>query len=82
MRDTIAPDKDIIFNRKKRAGDIYKMVGNNNLAKVLLEWEPEIDINKGIDEYCQYVIENKEKFKKGNTVGEEQKNIEEKGLVE
>lgn len=72
--------KDIVFNGKRRSGDIRHMMADISLAKKLLGWEPKHNLVEDIKAYCKYVLYNKEKFMV-NTVKEEQENIIRKGLL-
>jgi nucleoside-diphosphate-sugar epimerase len=80
MRDRISPQKEIIFNGKHRMGDILHSRADITKARELLGFTPKHDIINDMDAYCDYLLKNKERFK-AHTVQQEQKRVEELGLI-
>jgi hypothetical protein len=56
-------------------------IANTDLAELLFKWRAKIDIEESIDEYCKFILENKEKFILEDTVKKENENVDKKGLI-
>jgi len=70
----------VIFNGKKRAGDLYSSKGDNSR---LMEIFPEMtfcSLKKSIREYRKFIEANHDKIKAGS-VKRENQNIAARGLV-
>lgn len=81
MSERISPNKNIRFNMQHRLGDIMHMRADTSRAESLLGFYPDHNIHDDVLEYCDFINENKHLFLNRNTVEEEQKNIERRGLV-
>lgn len=81
IRDILAPDKEIVLEGVHRKGDIMHMKANTSRARKLLGWKPNHELYDDIQQYCAYVLANRERFTFGNTIKDENENILKKGLV-
>lgn len=81
IRDILSPGKEIVADGKHRKGDIMHMKADIRNAMSSLDWKPKHNLDDDIIEYCSYVQKNRGKFTTGNTIKEENSNIDKRGLV-
>lgn len=81
MEDIIDSGKPIVFTGQIRSGDIRDMLGDSSRARKILKWQPKHFLLEDIIEYCNFLMENGDKFTVGNTIQEEHTNIQSKGLI-
>lgn len=74
--------KEIVYTNKFRKGDIRHSCGMNDKAVELLKWKHAYSIRRGMDEYCAFILENKDKFLLGkDTSSQEKERLIERNLI-
>jgi len=82
MRDMIDKSKEVIFNGKTRRGDVRGICADISKIKKKLNWVPEHSSVGKIQEYCQFIRENKEKYTYNtDSTAVENLTLELKGLI-
>lgn len=79
MRDILAPGKKITINGKVRKGDIKNSSANIYKTCLTYSWHPTIDIDTGIEMYCNWIKANK--FDGIDTAKIETDNLDNRGLL-
>lgn len=81
MVSILAPQKEIIFNKLLRSGDIKDSRADIQRAQKILGWQPFTKIDYAIKSYCEYILENWDSFKTNiDTCKEADSKLREKNL--
>lgn len=63
MIKKLSSNHKLSFNNKVRKGDIKYSFADINKVKNTFNWEPKIELNTSITNYCNFILENLDKFK-------------------
>lgn len=78
----LSPEKPLVFTNEYRFGDIKHSRANCEKLKNHTGWEASIELDKAIDDYCTFILENWSKFStKEDTSAVEHSRLKEKGLI-
>jgi len=63
MASIIGKNVEIMSDKKRfRPYDVNRLICNNRKAKRILDWEPQISINQGLEKTIEWIKENKVEF--------------------
>jgi dTDP-L-rhamnose 4-epimerase len=81
MISILSPKIPLVFDKKLRKGDIKYSYAATEKATKNLNWTSKIKLDKSIDEYCNFIKNNWDKFKKPDSCEEEKNKLNKLNLL-
>ncbi len=68
LMDLTSISKPIVTDEQRvrpKDSEVFELICDNSLAKELMEWEPQVSLNDGLNECVEFVTDNLNLFKIG-----------------